>query len=66
LSRAIAEFFDRNTKVAKQCHLKIGQRRVLGIDKVTPAFDGPGTSAYHKSRQRAVRMAITVADASSI
>ena len=66
LSGAVAEFLGRHSEVAKQRQLQIRQRRMAGINKVAAAFDRSTAAARDKGRQRAVGMAIAVADASSI
>src|SRR2546425_3594301 len=66
LSGAVAQLLGWDPQVAEQRQLQVGQRRVVGIDEVAAALDGSGTSAYHQRRQRAVGMAIAIADARSI
>src|ERR1019366_6741585 len=62
----VAELLARNAELIEQCQLEVRQRRVFRIDNVTAALERPGASAHKQSRQRAMCMAVAVAEARAV
>src|SRR5215475_5485470 len=66
VSCAVAQFLGWDSKIGEQRQLQVCQGSVLRVDEMAAAFDRSGSAAEHKRRQRAMGMAIAVADSSAI
>ena len=63
LPSAVAQLLRRQVQHRQ---LQVRERRVLRIDEMPPALERARASADEQRRQRTVRMAVAVADSSSI
>src|SRR5438093_3764855 len=66
LTSAVAQLLRRHAEEVQHRKLQVRERRVFRIDEMAPALERARASADEQRRQRTVRMAVAVADSSSI